>query len=150
MAKFVPNQAGLNFVKYGHGGPVYRHVEAAQRAVVINARAKAPHDTGVLEASIHAEQPEIVGQSLVGRVRARAISRNGEDYAYIVHQGRGPIRPKTAKALKFYWKRAGRVVTTDYVAPRRGRPFLADSLRVVASILGFTYREGRPPRNTGS
>lgn len=150
MAVFVPNRAGLNYVKHGHGGPVYRHVEAAQRATVINARAKAPKDTGILAASIRAGQPQIVGESLVGRVSAHAISRNGEDYAYLVHQGRGAIRPRTASSLRFYWKRVGKKVETDYVRPRRGRPFLADALRVVSNVLGFKFKPGKPPRNNGS
>lgn len=150
MAVFVPNRAGLNFVKHGHGGPVYRHVEAAQRATVINARAKVPYDTGRLSASIQASQPRIVGESLVGRVSARAISRNAEDYAYIVHQGRGAIRPRTAKSLRFYWKRVGKKVETDYVRPRCGRPFLADALRVVSGVLGFNFKPGKRPRENGS
>lgn len=48
------------------------------------------------------------------------------EYAYWVHEGRGPVRPVNKKVL--HWVGPGGEVFTTYAGPAKGQPFLTDAL----------------------
>lgn len=123
--RFVPNDAAINALLHGAAGPVYQHLNAFGRQVETQAKRTSPVDTGALRASTLASPINVGPSGLTLRVGSNLF------YAYIVHQGRGPIRPVHAPALKFFWKRKGRWHTTQYVRPASGRPYIWTALETV-------------------
>lgn len=85
-------------------------------------RQEAPVDTGLLAASHSADPPLRVpgGWLLRWRVKAR---RGDVGYPVIVHEGRGEIRPKNAKALRWVNK-LGAVVFAQRSGPVAANPWL--------------------------
>ncbi len=122
---FVPNQAEINALLHGATGPVFTYVNSFGRQVETQAKRDSPVDTGALRASTLASPINVGPSGLSLQVGSSLF------YAYIVHQGRGPIRPVRAPALRFYWKRAGRFVVTQYVNPAAGRPYIWRALEIV-------------------
>lgn len=123
--RFVPNPAEINRLLHGAAGPVYQYVNAFGRQVEAQAKRTSPVDTGLLRASTLASPIN------VGPAGLSLTVGSGLFYAVIVHQGHGPIRPVRASALRFYWKRVGKFVVTQYVNPVAGRPYIWDALVVV-------------------
>lgn len=129
MARWVPNEGQIAELLTGPSGPVYKHVAAFGKAVERGAKIKAPKDTGKLADGIDATLPIQRGGSLILRVSTGPVSEGGFHYALSVHQGRKGFGPRTAKALKFYWKQQQRDVVTQYVRSVPGRPFLLDAAK---------------------
>lgn len=146
MGRFVPNQRGLYNTLQGRGGPVYRLVQGMAEATEVGAKYEAPVDTGALRASIQALPPHATLNGVETTVRAPV--RHG----LVVHQGRKAIRPLRAPSLVFYWKRINAVYSTQFVAPRAGRPFLVEGLRHGNRAVGGVFRVvvKRPWRTDGS
>lgn len=141
-------RAELHLILAGHEGPVAKQMARVANQVMNSAKRKAPVDRGKLRASITYElirendQPVfVVGTNL--------------EYALYVHEGTGlwsktrpgPIRPKSAKALRWpkinknYRQTGGprrykNGKTYAYVFSKQsagspGKPFLADALKEV-------------------
>lgn len=63
------------------------------------------------------------------------------DYARIVHDGRGPVRPKNAKALRWVTP-GGAVVIRKSAGPAAARPFLLVGASRALAKRGITLRTG--------
>ncbi|RFU83610.1 HK97 gp10 family phage protein [Streptomyces triticagri] len=113
------NQAAINRL-LSPQGDIGERVERVTRAVANRARQRAPVDSGHLRASIRSAVRQEGGR-IVGRVWTDV------DYASIVHNGRGPVVPRRAKALRF--QIGGRTIFARRVGPARGQPFLWEALR---------------------
>jgi hypothetical protein len=111
-----------------------REMRTGTRQVVNRAKVLAPVDTGLLRSSIRPRE-DTGGTEL--RIDVVAYT----DYAYAVHEGRGPvvIRPKRGQFLKF--KVGGRTVFAREVhqPARAARPYLSRALREVASSRGWRF-----------
>lgn len=100
--------------------------------VLNRARVMTPVDTGNLRAS---HQFKITGgsQKITGEVFTNV------KYALAVHEGRRPvvIYPKTKQALAFHWH--GQKFVRKWVSQpgRKGKPWLRDALREVATSEGY-------------
>ena len=60
---------------------------------------------------------------------------NTARYAAIVHNGRGPVFPRRAKALRFRVR--GRLVFAKRVGPARAQPWLRNAMVYAATRDGF-------------
>lgn len=128
----------INFILKSPGGPVARNL--IKRGIRVKTRAQrnlggttgsGPRriDTGLLRASIHT-QLQTGGEVLVMRVGS------GQYYARWVHDGTGiygprarKITPKTAKYLKFKWKKMGnKTFFFKSVKGIKPNPYLKDAL----------------------
>jgi predicted transcriptional regulator len=91
-----------------------------------------PVDTGNLRAA-HGFVMRSTETKVIGEVN------NKVKYALAVHEGRRPvvIRPRRKQALAFVWH--GRPMVRKWVSQpaRRGRPWLRDALREVATQEGY-------------
>jgi hypothetical protein len=106
----------------GTRGPVGRAMYSTGLQVTNRAKRLCPVDTGRLRASIQTSPPGVNGRGIVVR------SGTNVKYARFVHGGRGVIRPRRAKVLRFK-TRSGKVVYTKKVRAVRGVPFLAMALQ---------------------
>lgn len=100
--------------------------------VLNRARVLTPVDTGNLRAS-HQFKIKNAANSIVGEVFTNV------KYALPVHEGRRAItiRPTDKQALAFRWHGQPMVRKSVYQPARRGRPWLRDSLREVATSEGY-------------
>lgn len=91
-----------------------------------------PVDTGNLRAG-HQFKISSSNSKVTGEVY------NKIKYALAVHEGRRPvvIRPKNKQALAFVWHGQPMVRKWVYQPARRGRPWLRDALREVATQEGY-------------
>jgi hypothetical protein len=113
-----PNYAGIDVILRGPGGAVardllvrgYRVQAAAQRFVGV--------DSGRLRASIEVEPRTGPG----GRPEVRVGTNVA--YAWVHHQGRGPVYPVRARALRFRPKGSRRFIFRRSVGPAEGTFFL--------------------------
>lgn len=101
MSTFRVNQQYVDELLRGRSGPVVRHIEEITQAVRSEAVRNVKRDTGALAAS-HEATVNVYGKLVVGRVGTAL------EYARYLHEGTGiygpkrtPIRPVTAKALRF-------------------------------------------------
>jgi len=105
--------------------------------VLNRARVMTPVDTGNLRAS-HQFKIKNGATKITGEVFT------GVKYALAVHEGRRPvvIYPKTKQALAFHWH--GQFMVRKWVSQpaRRGRPWLRDALREVATSEGYKMESG--------
>jgi len=133
----VLNPAQIDYILHSPVGPVAR--DLIKRGVKVQSRARrnlggatgsGPKrvDTGLLRASI-ATQLVTSGPELAMRVGTNVY------YSRWVHDGTGiygprhtPIVPRKAKALRFFWKKAGKWVITKSVRGMKPNPFLKDAL----------------------
>lgn len=125
------SQAAVNRLVTDPASPVVRQANTLGAAVSAAAKINAPVDTGRLRQAV---DHELIPRppNLTVRVSCPV------NYALVVHEGHGEIRPRRAKALRF---RVGRrVVYTKRVRPVAGRPFLTDAVRQVT---------GKSPRPGG-
>lgn len=83
---------------------------------VNEARINAPRETGFLEQSVRADAPRQSGDSVTVTVTCTAPYGRWQDEGTGVYIGQGRIYPTHAKALSFYWKKAGGFVTFASVA----------------------------------
>jgi len=154
MGTFRPNQARIDHLLKGSGGPVYRHLETYVDDAVIYARIKAPRDTQALSRSIKRDPIKAGAKGLATIIRAGAFNpRTGENYAQSVHQGHKDIRPINARYLRFYWKKQNRVVLTKLVHATSGNPFLIKWLQLANTKLSrgkFRIKIDRQPKNTNT
>lgn len=100
--------------------------------VLNRARVLTPVDTGNLRAS-HQMRLTSGASKVSGEVFTKV------KYALPVHEGRRAIiiRPKDKQALAFYWHGQHMVRKWVHQPARRGRPWLRDALREVASSEGY-------------
>jgi hypothetical protein len=91
-----------------------------------------PVDTGNLRAS-HQFRISTSGKGVKGEVFTKV------KYALAVHEGRRAIviYPKTKRALAFRWHGQQFVRKSVHQPARRGKPWLRDALREVASSEGY-------------
>lgn len=105
-------------------------------------KARAPRDTGRMANSI-GSSVSVSANRVKGQVGTRV------KYALAQHEGASAhtIRPRRAKALRFYWPRAGKVVLFVRVRhPGVGAtPFLTSALRDAAVPEGFTVTRTLSP-----
>jgi hypothetical protein len=101
VSTFRINQAVVDELLRGGSGPVVRHIDDITQAVRNEAVRNVKRDTGALAASIE-PTVNVYGKLVVGRVGTPLF------YARYLHEGTGiygpkhtPIRPVTAKALRF-------------------------------------------------
>jgi hypothetical protein len=132
------NTAQINFILHSPAGPAAR--DLIKRGIRVQNRARrnlggttgsGPRriDTGLLRASIHTNLLS-GGQWLTMRVGS------GQYYALWVHDGTGiygprarPIKPKTAKYLRFRWKKMGnKVFYFKSVKGMPANPYLKNAL----------------------
>lgn len=132
------NTAQVNYILHSPAGPAAR--DLIKRGIRVQSRARrnlggttgsGPRriDTGLLRASIHTNLLT-GGPFLVMRVGS------GQYYALWVHDGTGiygpratPIKPKTAKYLKFKWKKMGnKTFYFKSVKGMKANPYLKDAL----------------------
>lgn len=111
---------------------VGREVTVTTIKVLNRARVRTPVDTGNLRAS---HQFKITRRT--GRITGEVYTK--VKYALAVHEGRRSlvIRPKHKQALAFVWHGQPMVRKWVWQPARRGRPWLRDSLREVASAQGY-------------
>lgn len=111
---------------------VGREVTMTTIKVLNRARVMTPVDTGNLRSS---HQFKIARRT--ARITGEVFTK--VKYALPVHEGRRSliIRPKSKQALAFVWH--GRPMVRKWVwqPARRGRPWLRDALREVASQQGY-------------
>lgn len=123
-ARYEPLPDGV-VIEQGMGIVVPR-LDALGHRIDANARGRVNVRTGALSRSIGHR---------VFRSGSRAVLRESANtpYARYVHEGTAPheIRPRYARALRFYWPRVGRVVYRQRVwhPGYRGNPFLRDAIR---------------------
>jgi hypothetical protein len=100
--------------------------------VLNRARVLTPVDTGNLRAS-HQFKISAAGNKITGEVFTKV------KYALPVHEGRRAITiyPKSKKALAFHWHGQQFVRKWVHQPARRGKPWLRDALREVASSEGY-------------
>jgi len=118
------------------GRDARKFVDRVTEALERRAKELAPRESGNLRRSIRNEKARLVGGTrATGRVTALS------PYAAYQHEGtglRGPrhriIRPKRAKALRFFWRKAGGIVFFKFV---RGssRPPSKFLVRAVQDVL---------------
>lgn len=103
--------------------------------VLNRARVLTPVDTGNLRAS-HQFKLTSSANKVNGEVFTKV------KYALAVHEGRRAIviRPKTKQALAFYWHGQHMVRKWVHQPARRGKPWLRDALREVATQEGYTMQ----------
>lgn len=134
VSTFRINAEAVDALLRGRSGPVVRHVEDICNQVRNEAVRNVKRDTGALAASIESTV-NVYGRLIVGRVGSSL------HYARYIHEGTGiygpkkePIRPVTAKALRFKPGRmigplpAGKVGTSP---EKRGDWIFAASVRGV-------------------
>jgi len=99
------------------------------------ARVMTPVDTGNLRAS-HQFKLTSTATKVTGEVSTNV------KYALAVHEGRRAlvIYPKTKQALAFRWHGQQYVRKWVHQPARRGKPWLRDSLREVATSEGYTMQ----------
>lgn len=138
MASFhVLNPVEINRILRSPVGPVAKNL--LKRGIKVQSQAKrnlggntgsGPRriDHGLLRASI-GTQLATYGDELAVRVGTNVY------YGLWVHDGTGiygprhtPIRPKQAKALRFFWKKEGRWVVTKSVRGMRPNTYLKSAL----------------------
>jgi len=109
-----------------------RDVTRITLRVLNRAKVLTPVDTGNLRAS-HQFRIKQSGNRVTGEVFTKV------KYALAVHEGRRPvvIRPKNKQALAFVWH--GQPMVRKWVSQpaRRGRPWMRDALREVATQEGY-------------
>lgn len=100
--------------------------------VLNRAMVKTPVDTGNLRAS-HQFKIKNAANSITGEVFTKV------KYALPVHEGRRAIviYPKTKQALAFRWHGQPMVRKWVHQPARRGKPWLRDALREVATSEGY-------------
>lgn len=98
---------------------MHRNIERYVRIVELLAKQKANVDTGRMRATIE------TSYTPRGKVMVWTIS-SPQPYSIYVHEGRGEVRPKRAKALRF--QIGGQVVYAMRSRPYAGNPFLVDAL----------------------
>jgi hypothetical protein len=100
--------------------------------VLNRGRVMTPVDTGNLRAS-HQFKITSGSNKITGEVFTKV------KYALAVHEGRRAltIYPKTKKALAFHWHGQPMVRKWVHQPARRGRPWLRDALREVATSDGY-------------
>lgn len=105
--------------------------------VLNRAKVMTPVDTGNLRAS-HQFRIKSSSSRVTGEVFTKV------KYALAVHEGRRPvvIRPRNKQALAFVWH--GQPMIRKWVSQpaRRGRPWMRDSLREVATAEGYKMQSG--------
>lgn len=109
-----------------------KEVKGTTLKVLNRAKVTTPVDTGNLRAS-HQFRIKQSSTRVTGDVFTKL------KYALAVHEGRRPvvIRPKNKQALAFVWH--GQPMVRKWVSQpaRRGRPWLRDALREVATSEGY-------------
>ncbi len=130
-AKWEPNREEIQRTVTGHGRTL---VSGVLRGTVNWAKFRVPRKTGRLANSIGSSIRESPN-----RVKGEAGTR--VKYGLVVHDGAKAhtIKPRRAKALRFYWERVGGVVILKSVRhPGVGAtPYLTSSLLSVAPAHGF-------------
>lgn len=107
------------------GGILYQHLDRVGSTVSTVAKLRVGVDTGRLRQSIN-------HQNIVRPTQATARVSARPKYAWIHHQGRGPIAAKQGKALRFRaGGRRGPVIFRKRVGPAKANPFLTDAVRIV-------------------
>jgi hypothetical protein len=139
---FVWNEPGFYYVFKSWQGPVGRHIDGiaettVQLAKPLVGREYAGESTrsgsGRLEASLSVVHRRARGGDVEAHAGANP-SGSMTGYGWYHHEGAGPhvIRARQAKMLRFYWRRAGRVVIFRQVN-HPGNPaqkYLTRALRV--------------------
>lgn len=119
------------------GRDARKFVDRVTEALEKRAKELAPDDKGNLRRSIRNEKARMVGPT---RANGRVVALSS--YAVYQHEGtglRGPrhriIRPKRAKALRFFWRKAGGIVFFKYVRGTSAPPskFLVRAVQDVLS-----------------
>ncbi|HEX9834490.1 MAG TPA: hypothetical protein VGA66_15665 [Mycobacterium sp.] len=109
MAIVILNDAAISELLRGRAGPVVRHLDDIGTRAATLARATAPRDTGRLAASVdHDVSPG--GATVTLAVSADTRYALWQELGTGVYAGRGPIRPRRAKALRFTPKGSAAVV----------------------------------------
>lgn len=124
------NQGQINQTVRFPGGPVYREVAKYGRRVTTIAKANSPvgggdpdrgHAAGTMKRGIKHEM-SVRSKLIVSRTVSPA------PYTKIVHEGRGPVRVKRAKALKFKPKGSAAYIFRPKVGPAAAQPFMREAL----------------------
>lgn len=106
------------------GGMAERFVVDLARQVRNSSVVRTPVDTGLLRASYKT-------RTRFRRLFKKVTIYNKVEYGLPVHEGRGEIVPRRAKALRFR-SRTGTVVFAKRVKPVDGRPFMRTATVAVA------------------
>lgn len=109
------------------------------------ARVMTPVDTGNLRAS-HQFKIKQTETKITGEVSTKV------KYALAVHEGRRPlvIYPRKKKALAFVWHGQPMVRKWVWQPARRGRPWMRDALREVATNEGYKMQSSAAMDSGGS
>lgn len=113
--------------------------------VLSRAMVKTPVDTGNLRAS-HQFKITSGANKITGEVFTKV------KYALPVHEGRRAITiyPKTKQALAFHWHGQPMVRKSVHQPARRGRPWLRDALREVATSEGYKMQSAAAADSGGA
>jgi hypothetical protein len=117
-----PNWAGIDTVLRGPTGGVRRDLLARGHRVRTAAQRFVGVDTGRLRASL-----EVIEQTGPGG-RPEVRVGSGVAYAWVHHQGRGPVYPVRARALRFRPKGARGFIFRRSVGPAAGTFYLKRAL----------------------
>lgn len=115
------NHSEINRLLRSPSGEVHREVAKHTRTVTALAKQKANVDTGKMRSRIN-------GEVIVRGKRVRGRIESPAEYTKYVHEGRGPVRVKKAKALRFKPKGSSAFIFRMKVGPYEGNPFLVDAL----------------------
>lgn len=124
---------------------VGREVTKTTLKVFNRARVMTPVDTGNLRAS-HQFKIKNAANGITGEVFTKV------NYALAVHEGRRAlvIRPKHKQALAFRWHGVPMVRKWVHQPARRGKPWLRDALREVATQEGYKMQSAAAADASGS
>lgn len=118
------------------GGIFHTHITLVGETVATVAKLKVGVRTGRLRQSINSR---VIVRST--QVTARISAR--PKYAKIHHQGRGPVRAKPGKALRFRpGGTRGPFIYRTSVGPAKGNPFLTEAVK---EVTGKTPRRRDAP-----
>jgi hypothetical protein len=93
----------------------------------------APRDTGFLAGNRRPDPARFVGDMVIAGYTSHAA------YSRYVEEGRGPIVPRRARALRF--EIGGRVIFAKRVRPARALPYMGPSMERVRSAMVRVYGE---------
>lgn len=131
MARVTLDNAALQVLLRDPNGKAGR--DLYRRALRVESRAKqlcsgsmVKVRTGVLRSSIKAGQVQVDSRGMYVRIGTNVR------YAFLVHEGRGPVFPRNAKVLRWVDFNTRKPVFRMRAGPARPRPFLKTALAAAA------------------
>lgn len=102
------------FIHHDFPDLMQKAIKETAFALTAEIKKEAPVDEGRLQGSYNVRQAGSLSWAIVSNA----------DYRWIVHEGRGAIRPRKAKALRIDLGTKGGVIFRRYAGPAKGNPFI--------------------------